>query len=211
VRHSQSAHSLVELPRSGYVVRTSESHPLYVDFVQTRGERFPGRLGLTFAPGKCHRSPAGDWQRDIYKDLRRLREYWQTDVLVSLIEEHEFHSLQIPTLLDLASAYGITAIWFPIEDQTVPASMIEFSAMIARIKRALTDGQNVVIHCMGGLGRSGLVAAACLVASSKIKPKEAIATVRKARLGAIQTSEQEKYVFSYYEHIRQRGGSTFSQ
>lgn len=186
--------------------RTSESHPLYVDFIQgVRNWPVHGRLGLTFAPGKWHPSPAGDWKRDIHKDLSRLKEYWQTDLLVSLIEKHEFQSLRIPALLDLVTHYGMETLWFPIRDQSIPASMDDFADVVTKVSCALQKGKTVIIHCMGGLGRSGLVAA-CVIVSANITPEEAIATIRKVRAGAIQTPEQERYVFSYHKYLRQRSG-----
>jgi len=37
----------------------------------------------------------------------------------------------------------------------------------------LKKGKNVVVHCMGGLGRAPTFAASCLIYSG-VKPKEAI-------------------------------------
>jgi protein-tyrosine phosphatase len=55
-----------------------------------------------------------------------------------------------------------------------------------------------VIHCRGGLGRSGTVAAACLVALGH-GPAEAIERVRAARPGAVESRSQEEWVRSYFE------------
>ena len=49
--------------------------------------------------------------------------------------------------------------------------------------------------CRSGLGRTGTIATRLLVGFG-ITPREAIAKVRQARLGAIQTLEQEKYVLT---------------
>lgn len=198
---------IVEKQRVHYFMRTSETHPLYVDFVQIESDQIRGKLGLTFAPGKCHPSPTGDWARDLDKDLARLREHWKTDLLVSLIEEHEFERLHIPKLLDRVNEHAMNVIWFPIRDQSVPTSVTEFHKVVTKINDALRSGQTVIVHCMGGLGRSGLVVAACLVALLKITPEEAITKTRKARAAAIQTPEQEEYIFTYYDFIlRQNSG-----
>ncbi len=63
--------------------RTSDTHPLYVDFIDAKELPLPGRVELTFAPGKKQLSAlTGRWDRDLDKDLTRLRDHWHTDVLV---------------------------------------------------------------------------------------------------------------------------------
>ena len=49
------------------------------------------------------------------------------------------------------------------------------------------------MHCRGGLGRTGIVAASLLIGFG-IGPRDAIVAVRKARPGAIETLQQERYV-----------------
>jgi protein-tyrosine phosphatase len=81
-------------------------------------------------------------------------------------------------------------VWFPIRDISVPTCMQSFAAFIETLCTHLRAGCTVVVHCMGGLGRTGLVAAACLVALTEMTPREAFAVVRLARPGTIQTFEQ---------------------
>lgn len=52
--------------------------------------------------------------------------------------------------------------------------------LVERILRALERGNNVVVHCWGGLGRAGTIAASCLVARGCL-PAKAIALVRSTR------------------------------
>jgi hypothetical protein len=183
--------------------RTSLTHPIRVDFIESEQMTLPGRIGLTFAPGKKQRDAlTGRWERDLDADLERLRHQWHTDVLLSLIEEHEFTALGIPTLRGHAQHYGIQVIWFPIRDVSIPTSMEEFAAMVKVVHNVLEEGKTVVIHCMGGLGRTGLVAAALLVHATELSPEEAIAVVRRARQGTIQTVEQEQFVSSFHQFLR---------
>jgi ADP-ribosyl-[dinitrogen reductase] hydrolase len=62
-----------------------------------------------------------------------------------------------------------------------------------RLRRRLARGERVVLHCMGGLGRTGTVAARLLVECG-VAPEDAIGRVRVARPGAIEYSGQEEYV-----------------
>lgn len=64
-----------------------------------------------------------------------------------------------------------------------------------KLRRILLDGGKILLHCRGGLGRTGTVAAQLLVELG-VPPKEAIQVVRAARPGTIETQDQEKHVYS---------------
>ena len=64
------------------------------------------------------------------------------------------------------------------------------------LKNDLIEGKNIVVHCMGGKGRSGTLAAILLVEFGE-KNKDAIDIVRDKRNGAIETKEQEDFILSY--------------
>lgn len=53
-----------------------------------------------------------------------------------------------------------------------------------------------MVHCKGGLGRAGTIAARLLVELGT-DPSDAISKVRGVRTGAIETSAQERYVLSH--------------
>ena len=59
----------------------------------------------------------------------------------------------------------------------------------------LKNGQGIVVHCRGGLGRTGLIAAQLLIELGEM-PSKALERVRAARPGAVETRQQEKYVLS---------------
>lgn len=61
------------------------------------------------------------------------------------------------------------------------------------LRSRLRNGFNVVVHCKGGLGRAGTIAARLLVELGA-DPEGAIRRVREARPGAIETLEQERHV-----------------
>ena len=85
-------------------------------------------------------------------------------------------------------------VWLhlPIRDVSTPSVEFEaeWPAHSKKLRGLLDAGENVLVHCKGGLGRAGMISARLLVESG-IEPEAAIAKVRKARPGAIQTQEQE--------------------
>lgn len=181
---------------------TSDTHPLHVDVVPLDG--VAGRLGVTFAPGKRGAGAVSRvvWDRDLGADLATLRDDYGTDVLLSLIEDHELDLLGIPDLVQRAEAAGIDVRRFPIRDVSVPRrdQAIAFDAEVERAYGDLVAGKNVTVHCRGGRGRAGL-AAACLVVRHGASARDAIARVRAARRGAIETVEQERFVETFAARV----------
>jgi ADP-ribosyl-[dinitrogen reductase] hydrolase len=64
-----------------------------------------------------------------------------------------------------------------------------------KLRSILRRGLDVLVHCRGGLGRAGTIAARLLVELG-MEPTKAIASVRAVRPGAIETSDQEIFVLS---------------
>jgi protein-tyrosine phosphatase len=186
----------------------NQPDPLQVDFIAAAGLPAAGRLGLTFAPGRndpALRSGSGQPVRDLNSDLRRMVEHYGLTTLVSLLEDFEYPLLEIAELVSRAEAHGIEVIRYPIRDMSVPPAdaMAGFASLISGVSGRITSGETVVVHCRAGFGRSGLVAAAVLVAAGQA-PEDAISAVRSARPGTIETAEQERYVHDFAEHLQAR-------
>ncbi len=190
--------------------RTSEGYPIYADFVPGEHTGTPGRLGMTFAPGMKAGTTHGEWrwERDLEADLRVLRNEYGADVLVSVLEEHEYSDFEIPDLFERDLVEGIEVLRFAIEDMNVPreAEAEEYEELIRNVVDRLRDGKNVIVHCRGGLGRTGTVAACVLVALGNHPADDVIDAVRAARKGTIQTQEQEDFVRRFEKTLRGRRG-----
>jgi len=174
------------------MILTSESHPIRVDFVELV-PGIPGRLGMTFAPGKHHSGKSGCWRRDLDTDLGRLVEVCGLRVLVSLMEDHELTQFRIAALPGRCAAAGVELWRHPIVDVRAPPSLAPTQALVARAIDRLRLGDTVVVHCLGGLGRTGTIVACVLVALGSTTAA-ALAACRKVRPGAVEVREQEDFV-----------------
>lgn len=182
-------------------VRTSLSHPIRID--EVRAGDADGVVGITFCPGKCGPSENSSyrWERDLSTDLDAIAR-WAPMAIVTLIEEREFTMLGVRDLGKQVRARGIEWHHLPIVDVRPPDKRFEnaWRSSGPRLVGLLLGGEKVLVHCRGGLGRAGTVAARLLVEIG-VPPDEAVARVRAARPGAIETREQMQYVLT----LAQRG------
>ncbi len=193
---------------SGQEEKTSESDPIRVDFLPQEEVGLPGRLGMTFAPGKKSDGADGVWDRDLTTDLERLTEEYRVEVLVSLMEHVEYSYLEVPDLLQKAEEWGMEVIHLPIPDGSAPADpeADRYVPLVEDVAERLEKGQTVVVQCRGGQGRSGMFAASVLVALGHPAVK-ALEIVRGTRKGAVETPEQEERVHFLQMELGSRRGS----
>lgn len=180
-------------------MRTSVTHPLKVASVAAPGG---GRIGITFCPGKWQpNAMTGAWARDLCTDLDAISA-WGATVLVTLVTQEELGHLRVEGMGREAEARSIRWLHLPIEDVSTPTAEWEdgWPKAAEVIHSALDADSGVLVHCKGGLGRAGTVAARILVERG-MKADEAIKAVRAVRPGALETWEQEQYVLA----LRRRG------
>jgi ADP-ribosyl-[dinitrogen reductase] hydrolase len=173
--------------------RTSLSHPLQIAAVAA-GSEF-GRVGITFCPGKYDRNAlTGYWDRDLAADLDVIRN-WGAAAVVTLLERKELTQLRVERLGEEVLCRKMLWFHLPIVDVSIPDEQFEQQWDVAgeELRSILRRGRDVLVHCRGGLGRAGTIAARLLVELG-MEPTKAITSVRAVRPGAIETREQEKFI-----------------
>ena len=155
-----------------------------------------GRIGITLCPGKtdpCGRT--GPWERDLSVDLDVIRD-WGAAAVVTLITSKEIECLKVDSLGKGVGGREMEWYHLPIPDGHPPGEDFEarWVQAGAAIRNHLRTGSDVLVHCKGGLGRAGTIAARLMVEFGT-PPEEAIRRVREARSDkAIETREQEAHV-----------------
>jgi ADP-ribosyl-[dinitrogen reductase] hydrolase len=155
----------------------------HIDSLYVPGYKAP--IGLCACPGQSG---------SLENDLRGLRN-WGAHGLLTLLEAPEMALLQVSSLGARTRAAGMRWWHSPIRDMQVPGADFEarWPAISLELRGLLDNGSAIAVHCHGGKGRTGTVAARLLVELGTA-PAEAIERVRRARPGAIETREQERYV-----------------
>jgi protein-tyrosine phosphatase/nicotinamidase-related amidase len=165
------------------------SRSLWVDWLPQENTG-AGRLGMTLLPGRR------DLLRSLDKDLRSLKEQEGATHVVSLITLDELHSYGVPDLLTRYAEQGFEVYHQAILDQKV-SSPEQMQTLLSWVTEALEAGGKVVLHCVGGLGRSG-TAAACYLKQQGLNTEEALHLVRLTRSPrAVESKEQENFVRAF--------------
>lgn len=172
------------------VIRTrlKSRGPLRVDWIdqQYTGN---GKIGMTLLPGRK------DYGRVLHDDIIALRNQGVTHVL-TLLTHNEFGIYGVTDLLEQYKEAGFDSRYFPILNQGV-SSMYGMLEIVEWMDGVLMNGGNMMLHCVGGLGRSGLVAA-CYLVSKGMDPDAAITEVRRVRSPrAIESKVQEEFIHRF--------------
>lgn len=168
------------------------------DYIEPKG--VSGKIILTCFPGRNVEEKY--FNNHLFFDELRNFNQLNCSAIVSLVEDSEFEKIYEKKLF-VREIYNNNLNWFhlPIVDLKAPDHKFidKWQTTKSLLKKELIDGKNIVIHCMGGKGRSGTIAAILLIEFGNTN-KDAINMVRKKRKGAIETKEQEDFILSYRKH-----------
>ena len=70
------------------------------------------------------------------------------------------------------------------------------------IHSRITNNEPVLVHCLAGMGRTGVILACYLVKYQKMSASEATEKVREERPGSIQSYPQEEIVFRFEKSLK---------
>jgi protein-tyrosine phosphatase len=122
--------------------------------------------------------------------------------LLTLMESHELEEHHVSDIGQQTTTIGMQWFHLPINDETLPDAAFEdkWESIAPRLHQLLDSGNSIAMHCRGGTGRTGLVAARLLVERG-MDTEEAMALVRAQRPDALSWPDRQAYI----RNIKPRG------
>lgn len=139
-----------------------------------------GEIGLSRMPGRSGR----------LADDVAVVTAWSPGIVVTLTQPHELTAHGAGALPQMLASAGIGHRQFPIVDFGIPAAGDAGWAELAPVLQATLDqGGRVLLHCMGGCGRSGMIALRLMVERGEAA-ESALTRLRAVRPCAVETEGQ---------------------
>ncbi|MEM6901394.1 MAG: dual specificity protein phosphatase family protein [Pseudomonadota bacterium] len=133
------------------------------------------------------RRPSSEWLSD---DIEKLSAQCVSHI-VCLLTGSEVVELGLQGEEEICRSRQICFRSFPIEDRGVPENATAFISLIHELGLIFESGGHIAIHCRAGIGRSGLSAAAILVAQG-MKCDEAFDRISERRRVSVPDTEDQR-------------------
>ena len=152
-------------------------------------------MTISSCPGYCKENGTSDERQSTHLEVIQSL---GVDQVIALTPDDELDRLGLADMPQRIMDTGIAWLQVPVVNFSTPEAdqLDTFMAAMAEAKAKLDQGQHILVHCRGGTGRAGKVAAVMLIHYG-IAPDDAISMIREQREGCIQTEEQEQFVRDY--------------
>ena len=129
------------------------------------------------------------------EELRGIRRSGIRRVVV-LPEGHEIadHWGDAPSYFEALSAFDLEFLHEPVPDMEAPT----FDQLVEILR--WIGGAPSLVHCIGGMGRTGTVIASWFIVERGMPAPEALDTVRSLRPGSVQSYSQIRFLLDVEEN-----------
>ena len=150
-------------------------------------------------PGKIFRSPMPFSRFD-------KQEVWSSyldeeiGLVVILTEQQEYLVYAGKDLPVFYRSNGMETLHVPVPDFGIPEDLVGWQAGLDEAISAAKSGKNIVVHCLAGIGRTGIFLACLAKEHLGMEGQDAISWVRESVTGAMENFRQEDFVINYQEN-----------
>ncbi|XP_075700276.1 cyclin-dependent kinase inhibitor 3 isoform X2 [Rhinoderma darwinii] len=174
-----------------------EQTPFELSWLSLEPVHYAHILGISALPGCKFKNI----RRNLLQNVEEIKRHEIQDVFI-FCTMWELSFYRVPTLIQEYHKQGFVVHHYPFLDGGVP-ELDTCQKILGDLQTCMDNSRKALIHCYGGLGRSGLIAACLLLRlDDKITPEEAINLVRGARgPAAVQTIKQYNFVNEFRENV----------
>jgi protein-tyrosine phosphatase len=146
--------------------------------------------------GRIFRSPMpfGPYDRDSVWQSYREEEI---DLVVVLTEVQEYLVYARRDLPEFYRSQGLEVLHLPVPDFGIPDDLILWERTLNSVAQAGGEGKNIAVHCLAGIGRTGVFLACLAKENLELDGERAIIWVRESVRGAMENEDQEQFVKNY--------------
>lgn len=121
------------------------------------------------------------------------------DAVITMMSNDELASFDVSALPDTVRESGMQWFQFPVEDDAAPDEtfQVAWDARKAEVFSLLDRGSTVAIHCRGGSGRTGFMAAIIMIERG-MGFAEAEALVKSLRPNSLKLPAHIEYLATHY-------------
>jgi len=110
------------------------------------------------------------------------------DLIWNLASELEY-------LIPLEQKFCNNVLFANIKDRDIPRDIILFQSQLNQVISSLMNNETILVHCMGGIGRTGL-ALGCILKGFGLNANRAVGLVKNA-CGGPETKEQINFILNF--------------
>lgn len=122
------------------------------------------------------------------------------DAIVTMMTDEELAKFEVDSLPDVVRQSGMTWFHFPVEDDAAPGEVFEQSwqARKPEVLALIEQGKCVAIHCRGGSGRTGFMAAV-IMRELGMDEVQATSLVKGLRPNSLKLPAHTEYLAAHYD------------
>lgn len=180
------------------------SQPLHIDWLCDASgplTETAGRLGMSSCPGRL------DLGSTLEEDVQHLVRVG-IHTVVTLVPDAEAALYQgrgrswtgARGWRAVLTSHGLHSTHFPMPDRHPPSDLRATEVLCTDILRRLAEGNHVLVHCIGGWGRTGTVVSSLLthLGFSATAAIDLVRALRNPR--CVESAEQQQFVERYAQH-----------
>jgi protein-tyrosine phosphatase len=136
---------------------------------------------------------------DLTSSVAQLRQAG-AGAVVTMMPDEELARFEVPDLPDVVRQNGMAWFQFPVEDDAAPDEAFERTrqARKSEVLSLIRQERCVAIHCRGGSGRTGFMAA-IIMRELGIDAEEMVNRVKSLRPNSLKLAAHTDYLSTHYD------------